>query len=280
MPFYGKRRYATKKATYRKRPFKKYGKSTGRKRFTKKTFTKNNSATATLRAQQIPNALNVKFNWDQTIAITTAGTAQAQINTHWVGNSFLPHPADQVTFVSAAGDIAPPLTSQWSNMYDRILIMGSSLKLQAQITTVNATAQVLECVLVAMPYNSLAGVSNLSAVVASFDALTFNDASSLPYAHRFDLVCNQANSKSGHFYKMFRKTKYMCQVRILKDDDNYYMNLVNSAAVIQQPVEGFVYCFKAQNSSNSAETLTIQARMGIYAMLDTRRNITQLAISA
>ena len=124
------------KRTYKKksyRPFKKYGKKYGKKRFTKKKLAKNNSNILTQRAVLACRMLNVKLPWVKTFTTTVAAASgQSYL---FGGNSLIPYTTAGNTAGSqntpATGDSIPAGAFEYSQFYDKYMVYGSSIKIEA-----------------------------------------------------------------------------------------------------------------------------------------------------
>nr|WAE42895.1 MAG: capsid protein [Cressdnaviricota sp.] len=267
------------KAPMRKRFYPKKG-----KRFTKGKYVKSTSAQSTFRGQQIPNLLNVKFNWDQTL--TGQEISTTQVNFFWIGNSLNPSPASGASgnFSALAGDIVPPNIQQFTGMYQNSITAGSGIKIRIQSTS--DIGGEIQGVLVALPYDGIPpGTSaSLYTVVTGFDALSYDNACALPYAHRFMFNANSGASNSNHQYKGFRKTKVMCSARILKDDDNFEQDLDLSSEVggFGPPPKGFVWLLKLLSSTATVLApipFVISTKMSFYSALRTRIQTSQAVLT-
>ncbi len=125
MARYARRRYPAR--PYRKR----YGKKYGRKRFTKKRFARNNVNQLTMRAPLASRMLRVKLPWIKTFAANISGSQSYAFQ----GNAIVPYTVGGQTppntNAPAAGDSLPAGEVEYSQFYDRYVINGSSIKIEA-----------------------------------------------------------------------------------------------------------------------------------------------------
>lgn len=282
MPY--KRTYAKKKA-YRK-PYKKYGKKYGKKRWTKKHFAKNTSNTLVQRATLAAKSLYVKLPWIKTF--TTSIAAAGSSTYSFQGNGMVPYTSfgntpGNTPNTETAGDLIPAGVQEYSTFYDKYVILGSSIKIEANNTSV-ATSVVngnLRCVLIAIPYSSTNDTNDdWGAVRTQLNAYTYEQLLAWPYA-KWRILPVNSSGFSVCYFKMFRKTKHMCNIKDMKDVSQSVLTVGSyggtlpdgtvSAASMNNPDQGFMYFFKIFNlSAASIIDVNLTVKMRLYCNLFSR----------
>lgn len=273
--------YKKKSRSYR-RPYKKYGKKYGRKRFQRKRFIKNSTNILTQRAVLAARTLNVKLPWIKTFTtnITAAG-GQSYI---FQGNAIVPYTVNGQTGSNnspGAGDSLPAGVNEYSQFYDRYFLYGSSIKIEAQNTSI-ATAAInanLRAVLLAIPFSNDTNDSWAN-VISQLNGYTYEQLLAWPYA-KWKILASNQSGYSVRYFKMFRKTKFLCGLKDLKDNvgssNTQYGGSLNDGSLsiatngISNPQLGFIYYFKVFNlSAATAFDLNLTVKMNLYCCLKDR----------
>lgn len=267
-------RYARRRAPVRRRRPSTRRPAARRSRFTRKRFARNNINQLTMRAPLASRLLRVKLPWVKTFDQNVAGGG----SNSWAfqGNAICPYTvAGQTagTNAPAAGDSLPAGEVEYSALYDRYFINGSSIKIEAiNSATVNtATAtQVLRCVLLAIPFVSSTDDS-WQANKAQLDAYTYEQLLAWPFA-KWRMIGISSGGAPRLTMKMFRKTKAMCGIKDLRDNAEYGSHLNDGTLTPpQNPQNGFMYYFRVFNNlGTTATTVAITVRMSLYCTLTDR----------
>lgn len=273
MPRYVRRRPYPRPA----RPYKKYGKKYGRRRYKKKSFAKNNINQLTMRAPLASRMLRVKLPWVKTFDVSIASAASQSFI--FQGNGIIPYTvAGQggILFNNpAVGDSIPAGETQYSSFYDRYFINGSSIKIEA----INLYAAVnnptlIRAVLFAVPFNTTGGNDAWAPVVNQLNSYTYEQLLAWPYA-KWRMLGANTGGASKLVFKMFRKTKNMCGLKDLRDNHEYGANLLDGRTTIDpvenvNPREGFMYYLRFFNITSATCPLSITARMSLYVTMTHR----------
>jgi len=268
MPRYARRRATAprRRPTYR-RP------AARRSRFTRKRFARNNINQLTMRAPLASRLLRIKLPWVKTIDQSVSGGG----SNSWAfqGNAVVPYTAAGVAGANTpfAGDSLPAGEVEYSSLYDKYFINGSSIKIEAiNSATVNTatSTQVLRCVLLAIPF-STDGNDNWATNKAQLDAYTYEQLLAWPYA-KWRMIGISSGGVPRLTMKMFRKTKAMCGLKDLRDNQEYSGALSDGTTLAPtNPANGFMYYFRVFNNLGStATTVAITVRMSMYCTLTNR----------
>lgn len=267
-----------RRRTFSRRPVhKRYGKKYNRRRFTKKRFSRNNVNQLTMRAPLASRLLRVKLPWVKTFDQSVAGGG----SNSWAfqGNAICPYTASGQTGANtpAAGDSLPAGAVEYSQLYDKYFINGSSIKIEAiNSATVNTatSTQVLRCVLLAIPFDNNDSTDNWTANKAQLDAYTYEQLLAWPYA-KWRMIGISSGGAPRLTMKMFRKTKNMCGLKDLRDNEGYGTRMTDGLALSTHlpglPDKGFMYYFRVFNNLGStATTVAITVRTSLYCTLTNR----------
>lgn len=278
MPF--RRKYAPRRSAYR-RPYayRKYGKKYGRRRFTKKRFARNNINSLTMRAPLASRLLRVKLPWIKTFSPNVATTGSQSYA--FQGNGIVPYTVtgqSGANTAPAAGDSLPAGEVEYSQFYDRYVINGSSIKVEA--ISVNSQAQatspLVRAVLLAVPFTVGTGgpvADTWSAVKTQLDTYSYEELLAWPYA-KWRMIGANTGGSSRLIFKMFRKTKQMSGVKDLRDNSEFVASLTDgttTAAAGINPASGFMYYLRFFNANTSLTApLEITVRMSLYVTMFSR----------
>lgn len=276
-----RRKYASRKSAYRRvvAP-RKYGKKYNRRRFTKKRYAKNNVNQLTMRAPLASRLLRVKLPWVKTFSHNfTASSSQS-----WVfqGNGIVPYTSAGQSGITSnnpgPGDSLPAGEIEYSNLYDKYFINGSSIKVEV-VNTANTPAGTIRFVLLAIPFGSGISASpvldNWPSVRDQLNSYTYEQLLAWPYA-KWRMLGSNLGGSSRLLVKMFRKTKHMCGIKDLRDNVEYRGALTDglSAFAINQainPGNGFMYYIKMFNTSGSnTPNIDMTVRMSLYVTMTNR----------
>lgn len=270
MPRYARRRYPARP------PRKRYGKKYGRRRFTKKRFARNNVNSLTMRASLASRMLRVKLPW-----ITTFGPNLAVSSSQsyaFQGNAIVPYTAAGQASANtpAAGDSLPAGEVEYSQFYDRYVINGSSIKVEA--ISINGQAQanspLVRAVLLAVPFVGNDTSDNWQSVKAQLDTYTYEELLAWPFA-KWRMIGSNTGGASRLIFKMFRKTKQMSGVKDLRDSSQYQGVLTDGTTAVSggavNPQSGFMYYLRFFNANTALTApLEITVRMSLYVTMYSR----------
>lgn len=270
MPFRNSSRFSRSRRSLKRSSF-------SRKRTFSKSRPKASRRTATIRQALMPPNMRVRFPLTMVSGSTVGLAAGTDNNIFWVGNSICPV-GDATPQTISAGDELPSMIAEYSTLYERVLVHGSSIDVQINISNVTAQFGSLNCVFAPLPYCN-SGASNLTNVVTDFSNLVFQDALSLPGARRFILVNNLANRNCSHRIRASKTVKSMTIVKDIEDASTatYDMVVSTDSAQLSQPANGFVWCLKLENTSGTTANVTVQiiTKMMIDATMTNRIAIPQ-----
>lgn len=270
MPRYARRRYPARP------PRKRYGKKYGRRRFTKKRFARNNVNSLTMRASLASRMLRVKLPWITTFGpnLATSGSQSYAFQ----GNAIVPYTAAGQTGGNApgAGDSLPAGEVEYSQFYDRYVINGSSIKVEA--ISINGQAQanspLVRAVLLSVPFVGNDTSDNWQSVKAQLDTYTYEELLAWPFA-KWRMIGSNTGGASRLIFKMFRKTKQMSGVKDLRDSSQYQGVLTDGTTSVSgpsvNPQSGFMYYLRFFNANTSLTApLEITVRMSLYVTMYSR----------
>lgn len=280
MPY--RRKYASRKPAYRRYSApRKYGKKYNRRRFTKKRYAKNNVNQLTMRAPLASRLLRVKLPWVKTFSSTITSSQSYAFQ----GNGIVPYTVTGQTGVQnypSAGDTLPAGELEYSQFYDRYFINGSSIKVEIVNTQSSSGGSTLiRAVLLAVPFISESGVNNdnWQANKAQLDAYTYEQLLAWPYA-KWRMLGANTGGASRLIFKMFRKTKHMCGIKDLRDNQEYSGRLTDGSLVSSipdgvNPTQGFMYYLRLF-TNNGTPLVEMTVRMSLYVTMTNREfNPTQ-----
>lgn len=279
MPYYARRR------TYTRRPYKakKYGKKYGKKRFSKKRFARNGVNQLTMRAPQASRLLRVKLPYTKSFSASFTGPGSKWYA--FQGNSIFPftNNGQNASYpggpgnLPTTGDTILPMGTIYSSMYDRYTINGSSFKVQM----VNAaSASPFRVVLLAIPFQgqvqtnpNIANNDTWIANLIQLNSYGYEELLSWPYAKWRMLGSSDGGTTSLHM-KMFRKTKNMCGVKDLRDN-NEYQGFTTDGEIHETddnnfyqctPQSGFLYYLRIFSGlpGDDVRSFELTIRMSLY----------------
>lgn len=270
-----------RRRVFRRRPYrKKYGKKYGRKRFVKKRFARNNINSLTMRAPLASRMLRVKLPWIKTFSPNIA--APGSQSYAFQGNGIVPYTAAGQTSTNSivnAGDSLPAGEVEYSQFYDKYVINGSSIKVEA--ISINGQAQanspLVRAVLIAVPFTTVGlgpDADNWQAVKAQLDTYTYEELLAWPYA-KWRMIGSNSGGASRLIFKMFRKTKQMSGVKDLRDNRDYTGALTDGTVAADgkgiNPAAGFMYYLRFFNANTTLTApLEITVRMSLYVTMFSR----------
>lgn len=234
-----------------------------------------------MRAPLASRMLRVKLPWIKTFAanIAAPGTQAYAFQ----GNGIVPYTVAGQSGANqdvAAGDLLPAGGVEYSQFYDRYVINGSSIKVEA--ISINSQAQavspLVRAVLIAVPFVS--GTTNdpagdwWSAVKSQLDAYSYEELLAWPYA-KWRMIGSNTGGSSRLIFKMFRKTKQMSGVKDLRDNSDFAAHLSDGTNAISgkrvNPASGFMYYLRFFNANTSVTApLEITVRMSLYVTMFSR----------
>lgn len=272
-------RRSRKTSSYRRRT--PYRRRTYRKRrFSRKRFARNNVNQLTMRAPLAPRLLRVKLPWifteDNTIVAnqSVAHSFQGSGLVPWTSNG------NSASFNNyqnvSAGDNLPAGAMEYSRLYDKYYVNGSSIKVEA-ITTENFQG-VVRAVLLAVPFETNPGndldLDTYPAVRSQLDGYTYEQLLAWPYA-KWRMIGTAEGGKSRLVFKMFRKTKNMCGIKDIQDAYRFGASLNDGTNVLTgsysaNPINGFMYYLRFFNQSDSDIDISLTVKMSLYMTMTSR----------
>lgn len=285
MPF----RPRTSRSSYRKKTYKR--------RFTR--FTKrrtayrkkaNNTNRLVMRAPLASRQLRIKLPWVKTFGFESSATGFSAQSYSFYGSGIFPYSQNAQTTTGGntpllvTGDNLPSGIVEYSNLYNKYVIDGSSIAVEAYTDVPNDTnpGQQIGVVLLAVPYESDAGSDDSwNATRAQLDSYDYEQLLGWPYA-KWKALGSNTGSYSRLKFKMFRKTKAMCGLKDLIDNDNYtghlidgkteFTDRVDNGVLEYNPTSGFMYYlrFFAQGQEDSSAYVRVTVRMMLYATMFSR----------
>lgn len=252
---------------------KKYGKKYGRRRFKNKRFA--STRTTNVSRNLVARNQFVKLPWSYTDRRTFEASSLAPIRYAFSGSTQSPSLFHGGVGINVDHDRPKPAGfDQYAKMYNSARVHGSSIKVELLTNSgsdqaSNNTGQAVRLCLLALPYDSSdemqqrivgsgywinqnpvsprdvsftsLGTSSTLATIwnASYERLINH-----PYAKWFTL--GGSSSASRCTMKMFRKTKSMCQVKDLKDNESFEFTTGQQIRLATPdtmfgPDDGFVY---------------------------------------
>lgn len=232
-----------------------------------------------MRAPLASRLLRVKLPWVKTFSpsVATSGSQSYAFQ----GNAVVPYTVNGQTLQNqpTPGDSLPAGETQYSQFYDKYFVNGSSIKVEVVSTNAVTTAQPLvRAVLLAIPfiYDDGSTVSNdtWQANKAQLDGYSYEQLLAWPYA-KWRMIGANSGGASRLVFKMFRKTKNMCGIKDLRDNQQYGAFLTDGTTQANlygtNPTNGFMYYLRFFNSSGTnAAPLEITVRMSLYCTLTNR----------
>lgn len=273
MPRYARRRSSRRPARpATRRP------AARRSRFTRKRFARNGITQLTMRAPLAARLLRIKLPWVKTFNASVAQGASSSYA--FQGNAIAPYTVAGQTganTVVAAGDSLPAGEVEYSQLYDKYYINGSSIKVEAVNTSGTTATPLLRAVLLAIPFigtGTGAGSDSWQANKAQLDAYTYEQLLAWPYA-KWRMIASNTGGASRLIFKLFRKTKNMCGLKDLRDNNDYGGYLTDGTTSVAgstvNPQHGFMYYLRFfQNGSETAATLDVTVRMSLYCTMTHR----------
>lgn len=287
-------RRSYRKPSYRRRIPYRRKRTFGKRRFSRKKFAKNNINQLTMRAPVASRLLRIKLPWvmsvDDTIPAsnTLINSYQGSAIVPWTSNG------NSGAFTNynfaTAGDILPSGEVEYSQLYDRYFVNGSSIKVEA-LTAENFTG-VVRAVLLAVPFTS-SGPTNTPpddypGVRNQLDGYSYEQLLSWPHA-KWRMLGTADGGKSRLIFKMFRKTKHMTGKKDLRDDstnggnltDGLYQFPSGTSSWNINPTTGFMYYLRFFNTASTDVDINLTVRMSLYLTLVSREfNPTRTILSA
>lgn len=269
---YPRRRTVRRRAPIRKR----YGKRYGRARFTKKRFAKNNVNQLTMRAPLASRLLRIKLPWVKTFDPQLTPSIPT-ISYAFQGNGIVPYTAAGASGFNlpAPGDSLPAGEIEYSSLYDKYFINGSSIKVECVniATQAVAASPLVRCVLLAIPFSADSN-DGWQFNKAQLDGYSYEQLLAWPYA-KWRMLGSNTGGASRLNFKMFRKTKSMSGLKDLRDNNEYGGQLTDGTSTVTataNPTSGHMYYLRFFLSAEStvAAYLAITVRMSLYCTLTHR----------
>ena len=276
------RRFSRKPYRRARKPYRRNFK---KRRFSKKRFARNNVNQLTMRAPLASRLLRVKLPWVFTENNTIVSN---QSVTHsFQGSGLVPWTSNGNSGAFAnfqyatAGDNLPAGAMEYSRLYDKYFVNGSSIKVEA-ITTENFQG-VVRAVLLAVPYSHLQNDiytpedDTYSGVRSQLDGYTYEQLLAWPYA-KWRMIGTAEGGRSKLNFKMFRKTKNMCGIKDLRDNAQTHGAPLNDGSNVipvsgdfrVNPTAGFMYYLRFFNQSSVDVDISITVRMSLYMTMTNR----------
>lgn len=260
----------------RRAPVRKYRARTGRSRFTRKRFGRNSVNQLTMRAPLASRLLRVKLPWVKTFEASIASASSQSYA--FQGNGIVPYTVAGQTLPNtpAAGDSLPAGEIEYSQLYDKYFINGSSINVEIVNNHSTTATIVLRAVLLAIPFGTSAGANDTwAANKAQLDAYTYEQLLAWPYA-KWRMIGTNTGGYSALKFKMFRKTKHMCGLKDLRDNQDFGSQLTDGSTSVgsgtgTNPQNGFMYYLRLFNvGSATTATAIMTVRMSLYITMTNR----------
>lgn len=285
MPF----RPRTSRSSYRKKTYKRRTSRFAKRRsaYRKKP---NNTNRLTMRAPLASRQLRIKLPWVKTFGFVSSSVGFPAQSYSFYGSGIFPYSQQaQTTGVGIAphlvtGDNLPSGIVEYSNLYNKYCIDGSSISVEAYTDVPSDTnpGQQIGVVLLAVPYDTTIGTpDSWDETRTQLDSYDYEQLLGWPYAKWKALGSNTGNYSRLKF-KMFRKTKAMCGLKDLVDNDNYtghltngkteFLSSIDTGVYQYNPASGFMYYlrFFAQGQEDSSAYVRVTVRMMLYATMFSR----------
>lgn len=262
-------RYARRRP-YRRRPSTRLRRSTtARPRRYRRSRPRNNVNQLTMRAPLASRLLRVKLPWVKTFE--HAFTVSSSQSWAFQGNGIVPYTSTGQSGANlpSAGDTLPAGEVEYSRLYDKYFINGSSINVEI-VSTQNTPNGTVRFVLLAIPFNDLD--DSWQNNKAQLDGYTYEQLLAWPYA-KWRMIGSNLGGASRLVTKMFRKTKNMCGIKDLRDNSQYGANLTDGTTLAPSanPGNGFMYYIRMFNtSSNATPTIDMTVRMSLYVTMTNR----------
>lgn len=285
MPF----RSRTSRSSYRKKTFKRRTSRFAKRRsaYRKKP---NNTNKLVMRAPLASRQLRIKLPWVKTFGFESSAGGFPTQSYSFYGSGIFPYSEMAQTTTGGntprlvTGDNLPSGISEYSHLYNKYAIDGSSIAVEAYTDVPDDVnpGQQIGVVLLAVPYDTSSGnVDSWNDTRAQLDAYDYEQLLGWPYA-KWKALGSNSGSYSRLKFKMFRKTKAMCGLKDLVDNDNYtgrltngkttFTNMVDNGVLQYNPQSGFMYYlrFFAQGQEGSSAYVRVTVRMMLYATMFSR----------
>lgn len=223
----------------------------------------------TMRAPLASRLLRVRLPWVKTLS---ASASQSYV---FQGNGIVPYTSVGQTTPNnnapTGGDSLPAGAVEYSSLYDKYFINGSSINIEA-INTQNTggAATVVRAVLLAVPFDGVNFGDNWGSVRSQLDGYTYEQLLAWPFAKWRMLGANSGGASRTNF-KMYRKTRSMCGLKDLRDNTEYGGQLSDGSVIAGQltnPANGFMYYFRVFTEGTPTTEITV--RMTLYCTLTHR----------
>lgn len=234
----------------------------------------------TMRAPLAARLLRVRLPWVKTLSASASQSYAFQ------GNGIVPYTvAGQSGYnFPAAGDSLPAGEVEYSSLYDKYFINGSSIQVEAiNSQNTGGSSAVVRAVLLAVPF-SVDNTDNWPAVKTQLDGYTYDQLLAWPFA-KWRMLGANSGGASRTLFKMFRKTRSMCGIKDLRDNAEYGAQLTDGSAVTSSPDNqainprnGFMYYFRVFTAGTPTTEITV--RMTLYCTLTHREFNPIMTITA
>lgn len=277
---------------FRRRAYRRRSVARARKSYTPRTRRvrrprTNNVNALTMKAPLASRLLRVKLPWIKTFS-TTLSSASSQ-SYAFQGNGIVPYTALGQVWPNgntvSAGDTLPAGEIEYSQLYDRYYINGSSIKVEIVNTQASGNSSLIRAVLLAVPFVN-ENTDSWQHNKQQLDNYTYDQLLAWPFA-KWRMVGANTGGASRVILKLYRKTKHMCGLKDLRDNVEYSGRLtdgstdVSGSASSINPYNGFMYYLRlfttGDSSENSAE---ITVRMLLYVTMTNREFNPTVAVTA
>lgn len=204
------------------RRFRRFTRKTtkGRKRFSKKKFTKNTANAVAIRGLVIPREVYAKLKCNQLENITSPGNSS--VRRLYLGNSatFYPPQGALGAFATPnaiipAGELYPGGFTDYGSFFDKYRILGSSIRIEGIMTT-NSNTSFVRLVMIPIGPNPDVAADAIENMVNQLDAFSFDQLMGYPQA-QYRQIGVQTGGVSKFVFKSFRKTKTMLAFKDIRD---------------------------------------------------------------
>lgn len=243
-----------------------------------------------MRAPLASRQLRIKLPWVKTFDFVSSSSGFPAQSYSFYGSGIFPYSQmAQTTGVGIppllmTGDNLPSGIVEYSNLYNKYVIDGSSISVEAYTDVPEGTnpGQQIGVVLLAVPYDRDIGYPDAwDETRTQLDSYDYEQLLGWPYA-KWKALGSNTGSYSRLKFKMFRKTKAMCGLKDLIDNDNYtgrltngrttFTNTIDNGVYGHNPLSGFMYYlrFFAQGGEDASAYVRVTVRMMLYATMFSR----------
>lgn len=279
-------------AYVRRRAYRRRAPTRARKSYTSRTRRirrrrVNNVNALTMKAPLASRLLRVKLPWIKSFKVSIQPSSTQSYA--FQGNGIVPYTALGQVWPNgntvSAGDTLPAGEIEYSQLYDRYYMNGSSIKVEIVNTHSSGISSLFRAVLLSVPFVN-DNTDSWQHVKQQLDGYTYEQLLAWPFA-KWRLVGGNTGGASRAIFKMYRKTKHMCGIKDLRDNLEYSGRLtdgstdVTGSASSINPYNGFMYYLRLfSNSADTTHIAEITVRMTLYVTMTNREFNPTVAVTA